>query len=744
MKKTTIPWLFAASLLLAACGETIAPSPSSTIPSSISSSQPTDVKSFIRETILSMANGNFALTYDIGGHSFTDTINPRYTYTGYLQKGSVLLQTYGQKPYAYDYTITKDGVEIRGQTYDDSYVKQEVTSLENRNHFRDAASWKFDGTIQNEEFISTEVSLVNAFQSQLDYTGIKKIGLTEKDGLLNVHLYANDPSTGKDYIPEGGDVVVSSIGNAVLPAIEALLSTWKNDVNGYSGSIDNLTGNVSFVSAIYDYFYLEESDQIERQGYSNLDRYNDYVRITDIDEAGASRAYTYEKQADGETLSLVGVNAKNEMKKTSTTTTYSSFGFFTADTFPRTQFQQIGSDADYYTYLGPNATNLAYAITQHQRFLEWPVVEAKAKVENGKITQFVFTTDIMLDRDTGRYFYRYADVRVQETPNVIDGPVLKAASADDAEIQGYLGNLNQDSSVFTSLGKDSAWEGNRVTKAVKGTDFYLKGTYYTDEEGNPTTLEKDGIGYYQSGDSLYSFTFNDAGKVVTFDKTPLNKTLKDVAGFSIASAVLKKDGTTLTTYGDILDLGDSIGAVDNPLTVDPSTFNMGIVNGKIGTIHFAYQGGTEDIALDYAATSMSETLRANLENAVAALNPGERQTFADDLSKEVVYDRMVEQWGEDIAKKVPYLKNSAWEGSHEKTAFFVDGYYESDVEGFIVYTYEIDDTYAASYKAYLKELGYTTSDEVTFENKTDGLQIVVNNSDGDYGFMIVKLLSNNA
>ena len=57
MKKTTIPWLFAASLLLTACGETIAPSPSSTIPSSISSSQPTDVKSFIRETILSMANG---------------------------------------------------------------------------------------------------------------------------------------------------------------------------------------------------------------------------------------------------------------------------------------------------------------------------------------------------------------------------------------------------------------------------------------------------------------------------------------------------------------------------------------------------------------------------------------------------------------------------------------------------------------------------------------------------------------
>ncbi len=685
-----------------------------------------------------MANGNFALTYDIGGHSFTDTINPRYTYTGYLQKGSVLLQTYGTTPYAYDYTISQDGVEIRGQTFDEFYQKQEVSSLAYRNHFADAAAWKFEGTVTNDEFISTESGLLNAFQDQLDFTGIKKIGLAEKDGLLNVHLYASDPTTGKDYIPEGGDVVVSSIGSASLPEVEALLSTWKNDANGYQGSLDNVTGDVSFVSAIYDYFYLDESDQIERQGYSNLDRYGDYVRITDIDEEGAGRAYTYEKQTDGETLSLVGVNAKNEMKKTSTTTTYSSFGFYTADSFPRTQFQQIGSDADYYTYLGTDATKLAYAITQHQRFLEWPVVEAKMKVENGKITQFVFTTDIMLDRDTGRYFYRYADVRVQDTPNVIEGPVLKTPSADDAEIQGYLANLNQDDSVFTSLGKDSAWEGNRVTKAVKGTDFYLKGTYYTDEEGNPTTLEKNGDGYFLSGDKLYSFTFNDAGEVTTFNKNPLSKTLKEVAGFSISSAVLKKDGNTLTTYGDILDLGDFIGAVDNPLTVDPSTFNMGIVNGKIGTIHFAYQGGMEDVTLDYATTSMPVTLRSNIEKAVAALNPSERETFADDSSKTTVYDSMVEQWGEDVAKKVPYLRNRTWEEANPNSTYF-DGYYDESTSEFIISVWETVDSYTEAYKAYLKELGYMSSDNVTFENQTDGLQIKVN-ADDQYQFIIVKLL----
>lgn len=740
MKKTTYPLLFSASLLLAACRQPLpaASSVPSLIPSS--SQATTDIRAFLQSTILAMAEGNFALTYQISGNSFTDVVNPRYTYISYLRKGSVLLQTYGETPYAYDFTIGKDGVEIRGQTYDESYQKQEVTSLAYRNHFANAANWKIEGEMKNDEFVTNSGDILRAFQNQLDFTGIQKLGFSIQNGALRVRLFAKDPLTGASYIPEGGDVVVSAIGNATLPEVETLLSTWQNDKNGWQGNVDNLTGNVSFVSAVYDDFYLEESNQVELQGYSNLDRYNDYVRITDIDQAGASRAYTYERQADGETLQLVGVNAKNEMRKTSTTTTYSSFHFFSGDAFPRAQFQKIGADQDYYTYLGTNATELAYAITQHQQFLEWPVVQVKAKEENGKFVQFVFMTDIMLDRDTNNYFYRFVDTRVKETANVIDGPIMKTPSPDDTEIQEYLSYLNQDDSVFTSIGKDSAWKGSRLTKATKGTDFYLKGTYYTDGQGNPTTLEKNGEGYFQSGDKLYSFAFNDAGEVVTFNKVPVDETLKEVAGFTLASAVLKKEGDILTTYGDILDLGSSIGAVDNPLTVDPSSFSMGLKDGKIATLQFAYQGGTEAITLDYATPTLPSTLRENLEKAVAALNPSERETFADDASKSIVYDPLVEQWGEEIAKKVPYLNNRAWEKAHDNTAYFQDAWYDDDTSSFFIIVYEIVDSYTEAYKAYLKELGYTSDDNITFESKTEGLKITVN-SEEPSEFLSIQLLS---
>ena len=227
---------------------------------------------------------------------------------------------------------------------------------------------------------------------------------------------------------------------------------------------------------------------------------------------------------------------------------------------------------------------------------------------------------------------------------------------------------------------------------------------------------------------------------MTFNKVPVDKTLKEVAGFTLASAVLKKEGDILTTYGDILDLGSSIGTVDNPLTVDPSSFSMGLKDGKIATLQFAYQGGTEAITLDYATPTLPSTLRENLEKAVAALNPSDRETFADDAAKSIVYDPLVEQWGEEIAKKVPYLNNRAWEKAHDNTAYFQDAWYDDDTSSFFIIVYEIVDSYTEAYKAYLKELGYTSDDNITFESKTEGLKITVN-SEEPSEFLSIQLLS---
>ena len=748
-------WIFGLAVLplLFACGGTQEPggsvssSPSSSesvLPSeSIPSSQEetsldplTVISEKLQSTLAKMKEGNFSLTYTIGSLKLTDVITPAYSYTGYLNSGSILLKTYQDTPIAYDFALKSGKLEIRGQSFNEDYSAQGVKDLTWKNKFASYQPKAVQLTKNKSAWTCTDAELISLFSAQLDFTGIQRILFSvSEEGDLVAEFQGLD-EIGLFQTIEGGVVRIHNLGTSSLKEAEDFLSSYSVSSDSLSGKGGNLFGNASFVSALYDTNHLDEYDSIERLGFSNLDVYNDYLRITDVSEEGSSTAITYHKKNASGDLEIVGVNGQNEEVSTPTSTQWGDFGLLGENEAKLDQFRKLSADDDYYTYLGEDATGMALAFTQHLQFKQWKVQEIKARVVDGKVTQLLFSTGLLRDANFGTYFYRYADTRVQEQANVIEGAKKKQASEHDAEIKGYLSYLNQDSSVFTSVEKDSAWSGARATKIVKGEDFYLKGTYLVEDETISNRLESLGQGYYQRNGEVYQFSFDENGNI-ELKQNPVGKTLSQIAGWTLSSEVLTLNDGKLTSYGDIIDIGSSLGQIYNPLTVDPSSLVMNVENGKIASMDFSYYGGTEEVAFDYSPVSLPAGMKEKLDEAIENLNPGERGDWSQSKSK-AVYEKMVEFYGEEAARKVPFLYDAS---------YFANNDFDSDINDYdepyyfrIYMTSKKDMDYANKYVAYLLSLGYVDQGNSTYVSTSDGFKIVVNLDASDSDFLFIYKL----
>ena len=708
--------------------------------SSSSSQNPVSISDKVYEVLDEMKKGNYSLSYVLGGKELTDIVTPSYCYTGYLNSGSILLKTYEDQPLSYDFTLNQGKLEVRGQSFNEDYSGQGVRDLSAKNRFSSYERSEIVFEKEGKALSTKDKTLIGLFSAQLDFTGIARILFTVEDGDLVAEFQGLDNMGVGIYVTVAGGVVrISNLGTSSLKAAEDFLSAYSLSEDSLTGKADNLFGNASFVSAIYDNFYLDESNSIERQGFSNVDLYGDYIRVSDVSEEGATTSITYHKINEEGNLEIIGINGKNEEVHRSSTTLWSDFGILGASDVRLDQFRKLTPEDEYYTYLGADVTGLAVSFTQHLPFRSWLVQEAKAKVVDGKVTQLVFSTGMLRDSFSGNYFYRYADTRVQETPNIISGAARKTPSEHDQEIKGYLSYLNQDDSVFTSVEKDSAWEGSRATKSVKGEDFYLQGTYFLEGDQLTDRMESLGKGYYQKDGKVYQFSFDEQNNV-TLNKTPVSKTLSEIAGFSISSEVLTLKDGALVSYGDIIDIGQSIGNIYNPLTVDPSTLSMALSDGKIVSMDFSYQLGTEQVVFDYSPVEMNATLRGNLEAEIAKLNPADRPTWENAMGSNTTYESMVQAYGEELAKKIPYLNDEDFASSGNS----FDGWYCED-EGepyyfIVVMNNGVDATYAKKYKAYLKTLGYSSEDDETFTSEGDGLRIVVYEENEAYEFLHIYAL----
>ena len=724
MKKKVLISLTLLSLLFTSCNKNNNSSNNSFIDDSLTDNE-------IVETLNKMKEGNFTLEYSLSNNVYKDVITKNYYYIGYLNNGSMLLDTYSDTKYAYDYQIkSDDSIELKGQTFNDEQTSQKLTNIDFINKMAKLDTSNITFSDYEDNFMTTDESVIEALSSQIDFSsGIKRAIFYKVNNNFTFKLQAYDSAKLEFYTPEGGIVNVKNIGDSKIDSVEKFLSNWKKPTITLENKANNIFGNVSFETSIFD--YTLDNNVMFYEGNVNLDLYNDYIRVTTINENDIPYQQTYKKNSD-DSLTLIGVNGKNEVVNQTTTKRYSDFALVGKENFELDKFRKINENDNYYLYLGDNAQQLAYSITQSNIFSRFKCLKIQVEVENDLVKNIYFFTGIMQDRDTGDFFYYRLETKVLSTPNVLSDSTKKTPSKDDAEIKTYLNKINAEDSSYSIDVADSAWEGNRKARIIKSNNIYLKGTYEVRED--QLTLEKDGEGYYKKDNKVYSFTF-DRNNNVKLNPSPLNKTLSDAINFTISSEILSKKDNELRTTGDIVNIGDSLGFISYPEYIDPSSLKMTLNNDVISTIFYKYGGsgfsGDETLTFNYDSHEVSNILINNLDDAIK--NISSKLTWKDDGS-ETNYNTLIEILGsEEIAQKVPYLPDSKYTG---EVGFVIDLDYNSEDNVAMIYSMcsdtEYNNNYIAKFKKYLLTLNYVTSDNVTYTNNVDNLKIVVGNTMDDF------------
>lgn len=721
MKKKFLISLTLLSLLFTSCNKNNNSSNNSLIDDSLTDTE-------IIETLNKMKKGNFTLEYSLSNNFYKDVITKNYYYIGYLNNGSMLLDTYSDTKYAYDYQIkSDDSIELKGQTFNDEQTSQKLTNIGFINKMAKLDTSNIAFSDYEDNFMTTDESVIEALSSQIDFSsGIKRAIFYKVNNNFTFELQAYDSAKLEFYTPEGGIVNVKNIGNSKIDSVEKFLSNWKKPTITLENKANNIFGNVSFETSIVD--YTLDNNVMFYEGNVNLDLYNDYIRVTTINENDIPYQQTYKKNSD-DSLTLIGVNGKNEVVNQTTTKRYSDFALVGKENFELDKFRKINENDNYYLYLGDNAQQLAYSITQSNIFSRFKCLKIQVEVENDLVKNIYFFTGIMQDRDTGDFFYYRLDTKVLSTPNVLSDSTKKTPSKDDAEIKTYLNKINAEDASYSIDVDDSAWEGNRKTKIIKSNNIYLKGTYEVRED--QLTLEKDGEGYYKKDDKVYSFTF-DRENNVKLNPSPLNKTLSETINFTISSEILSKKDNELRTTGDIVNIGDSLGFISYPDFIDPSSLKMTLNNDVISTIFYKYGGsgfsGDETLTFNYDNHDVNNDLISNLDQAIN--NIPTRLTWNDNPGSKNAYSKLVDMFCEEVAKKVPYLLDTTITSNN--LDFDGTDYDDNDVLIYVTGTESDISNYIAKYKQYLLTLNYVTNDNITFVNETDNLKIVVGETKDDF------------
>ena len=635
MKSKKCLILLLAPALLFSCQEKKNDSSSEdSLPSSSNSvTSSADVVSLLKEEVLQTLNemkkGNFTLAYRFADADLTDIVTPNYFYIGYLNNGSVLLNTFSDKKIAYDYEIIDGKINLKGQTFNEEQTAQGLTSLSYMNRLSSFDFSNVSFVAQENEIVTYNENVVKALSAQLDFSdGLERAVFYKENNVLTFEL--QQKQSGIYQTPQGGKVKIENVGTSKIDAMDSFLSSWKKPTETLEGKGDNIFGNVSFSSSVNYFDYAAQ--RYSPESSINFDIYDSYLRVETINSDDVSYVTTYKKGA-GDSLEIIGVDGHNEVVSQNTTKKYSDFALVGKEGFELNQFAKINAEDNYYLYLGSDAQKLA---------------------------------------------------------------------------------------------------SSEIRLLTKGENFFLNETHKYDGEKVGDLLM--GKAYYFVDGKTYSFNYDYQYNAKCLGQN--DRSLEENINFSISSEILSLKDNVLTTTPDIINIGESLGFIQYPETIDPASLKMTVENEKLSSLYYVYGGdgftGNETIQFAYQETSLPLTLKTNFDMALTSGNKTWKNYVNDGI-----YSELVAAFQEDIANKVPFLEPK-FEGGQ-----VFDGYWNGEEgaasEVFISATVTDDKGYIQSYKEYIKTLGYVSKDNKVFEKSEDNIRLTVGDALDD--FLHVSLIT---
>lgn len=407
-----------------------------------------------------------------------------------------------------------------------------------------------------------------------------------------------------------------------------------------------LKDGLSMISNVY-MNYLDDGSK-ELVGYSNVDTSSTCLNINIEDFGDSSVSKLHVVPNENNMAAKVFLNAKNELEYEQTSTKWSDV-HLPKDFLNAKSFYKIENNV--YRYYG----TLFAEIFDCMAYVTLNDIESfDLIVSNNKVVAAVFTFENSQDMMGNAMYYSVETSLFDfENPNL---PEILEKTKDTPVIQESIDHLNFDTSYTVKMydvRQPQIYTTLEITKnAVLKKEVYPR-------PGEVDVYDSKTTGYVLLNDQSIIPISVDNNNVVKASGDPIyNMTLQELLGFNVSANVFY-DFPNDSYYGlraDIYKIYEHMFGGSNLKNYNYDTFVMLYdENHYITTIKYGYLingmvTGNEQIdIMNYGTTIIDESILSQIDNLEKYEEP---ITWKDE---EQVWNQLVERFGEDVAKLVPYL-----------------------------------------------------------------------------------------
>ena len=457
------------------------------------------------------------------------------------------------------------------------------------------------------------------------------------------------------------------INNASSPLLEQYIQDFSFKYFLSDEMIAPLTNDgVSFSSKIETHYYGESDFDIIGTSLVDVSSKCLGVEINDFGDSSTSSLYLV---PEDEMASKVYVNGKNELSYEKTNTKWQDVAF-PNKFFLANEFCLISSNT--YRYFGNNPNELFDATT----YVILNEIESIDITLNKNVaSKITFTFKPSQDLMGASFYYRVStSIEKYVAPSL---PELAKANEDTPIIKESFDKLNGQTS-FTIKSYD-----------IRQTDIYtitkITNNAILKEEYSPKPGSLEEINVKRTG-----YALTNSNKVLPFvvssnnevrvTGAAIDKTIAELIGFDVAPELFinHKDEKYFSLGREIYDLDKHIFGGNNLSNYKYDTLVMNYDDeGFIRTIKYGYSinngliTGTEQVEIyDYNNTKIEDEIVEQFATLADFALP---QTWESETN---VWDVLVEKFGEDVARLVPYLYDETlalkWSAFYTSTMFCIN------------------------------------------------------------------------
>lgn len=748
------------SLLVVSCQNKINISENSVGSDDNSSQNNEQLSSSIYSTLESIRDlESYQLDYVAGGVNATDVVTPDYLY--YQPQGTGLIKmenidnSIKSNNLLYYFGLQDGEVNIKGLAVDNSSqsVYSEIAQLDPMQFFNFNSNYKVEesdfkpsnvaGSLytDNNIVISIMASLLN--QSSLQQQGYFEGVLFSKpsEDSLEFQMMTLDSADGQALVPsENGKGVFSNIGEASIPEVDAYLS---ENLGKFGSSLPSSASNILKKDNLHYKTTLKEltGNTTSTISTTTIDYTPDQV-LEQLTNSSGVTSKVYYKRTENNLISEPTLNAKNEIKDLLIQKTpWSALGL-PKDVFSDSLFRKISDTT--YRFFGADLSSLLYAFFQADvSSYTWDYVDVILSksgqldsIEGYTVEQEVADPSNSGETTTQKYKFEVTDFKepdpipdvttlkpIAEVTNTLGVALnklkdtsrnIKISSTDDqiGPLHAYI-NYYYTQNLILEEKKNSEYHGNTYNK----NDFEYTGYYKTDKGISNFKINKidDRLIPLNSPDSKDSITnhwlntvFDISSDVFELDKSDSsNKTF-----------ILRPEVDTLSGSFDFFSHSE--------ITFDKSTLKFKIDDqNNLKEIDFTFVAPVarkETMTFEYGdSITIPDYPMQKIKETTDWTNYSSWSNETD------VYNKLVSIFGKEFADNLPYVFDEDLSGN-----------FLSLVEGensLLIYNSKENQYYFSKLKAKLKDNGYSSTDDISF-NK-NGIVIEFTSSTKD-GFTITK------